>query len=255
MPNANEAQAQASQEPELDEKISISSSELSQIVNSAVTAQLKRAFAKELAPAIQSVVGPLKQQLDEIAKPKAEEAQQSQGRKSPEMLALESKLEQMSQALQKAEEEKAIERKTAREDRAFSELVTSLTGKVRPGSEQMVAKLLRADGKLVVDDENGATLSVRFSPHKGIPEQDHALPIADGVEQFLKTKDASIFLPSPSGGGAGSEGRVTQASRSQSGNSAPKFDKPPANSDEALARTLAQFEAMGISPDVLNKMG
>lgn len=259
MPPADETQAKQGQpdgaDDGADDKVTITSAELSQLVNSAVTAQLKRAFTKELAPAIQAAMAPLKQELDALKQKDGDAAQaQPNGKKNPEMLALEQRLEQMQAALQKAEDEKTAERKAAREDRAFSELVSSLTGKVRPGTETMVAKLLKADGKLIVDEEAGAVLRVRGSRVKGMPEEDLDLPIVDGVAHYLKTKDAQIFLPSPSNGGAGSEGRVSPTARRAPGEKPPTFDKPPATDEEAAARTLAQFEAMGIDPNVLNSL-
>jgi hypothetical protein len=257
MPNADPAQAKQGEQGAdegADEKVTISSGELSQIVNSAVTAQLKRILAKELAPAVQAAMGPLKQELDAL-KPKEGEPQKPEGKKHPEMLALEQRLEQMQAALQKAEDEKATERKVAREDRAFSGLVSELTGKVRPGTEKMVATLLKADGRLLIDEESGnPLLRVRASRIKGMAEEDLDLPITDGLAHYLKTKDAQIFLPSPGNGGAGKEGGVSPAARQSAGGKAPTFDKPPATDEEAAARTLAQFEAMGIDPNVLNSL-
>lgn len=256
MPNAPEIQAQADQHEESgDEKFTITSAELSSLVNSAVTAQLKRAIAKELAPAVQSAIAPLREQFEKAqAKPQEQENGNAQGAKNPELLALTKQLEEMRAALSTAQEEKIAEQRRAREDRAFSELVTSLTGKVRPGTESMVAKLLKADGKLVVDEEQGPVLRVRASRHKGMPEEDLDFPIADGVSHYLKTKDAQVFLPSPNSGGAGQEGRVAPTSR-QSGNRLPGYDKPPANADEAAARTMEQLEAMGISASVFDTLG
>ncbi len=249
MPNANEAQAKTGQEDsstaEAEDKFG--RDEIVALVNQAVTSQLKRSLSKEITAALTGALEPIKAELAK-AKPAADPAadEQQKGKPNPELVALQKQLADMQAALRAKDEEAATERKKAREDRAFADLTAELTGKVRPGTERMVATLLKAQGNLVLDEEGAVALKVRTSLAKGTAEADHEFPLADGVGHFLKTKDAALFLPPPNpAGGAGETRRVLP--NSANGKQLPKYDAPALSDDEKARRTAEQLQAMGVN--------
>lgn len=180
------------------------------IVNAAVTSHLKRTLDKSVGDAITKALDPIRQKLETPAPaPQPDDKSPDKSKPNPEVAALQKQVSDMQAALKLKDEEAATQRRQAREDKAFTDLVGALTGKVKPGSERTAALVLRAEGRLVVDDDGNASLKVRTSLAKGQPEQDHEFPIADGVGHFLKTKEADLFIPPPNQGGAGGTRRST----------------------------------------------
>lgn len=174
----------SSQEPsEADKK-------LANMVNSAVTSQLKRALPKHLEEALTPHMSKFEQMLSsfkpaEASKPQAQasSSQQASGT-DPEVLK---QLEDMKSQLRREQDTRAKERQQARQDKAFSEVRGELTGKVRPEALDHVMKVLAHDGLVQVD--TAGTVSLKIG--------EDALPIREGLSEYLKRKENSIFLPAP----------------------------------------------------------
>jgi len=221
MPNANDAPANQGQDgankgaagknTDPDQPTFVTEETVTQIVNSAVTSQLGRALKKELAPAIAAALEPLKADIAKAhAPPPADDGKAKDASKvSPEVTALQKELADMKAALKAKDEEAALERQKARDKESFGQLVTELTGKVKPGTERMVATWLAKGeglGRFIVAEDGTTTLKVRTKLSATQPEQDHEFPLATGIGHYLKTQEAAHFLPAPNGGAGGSGG-------------------------------------------------
>ncbi len=246
MPNANDpadkgtnaADGDSSEQPQ-----PVTEERVAQIVNAAVSSHLKRSLGSAIAAVLSKELEPIKAKL--AAPAEEDKAKDEKPKASPEIVALQKQLADMQAAFKAKDEEVASEKKRARDDRAFSDLVAELTGKVRPGAEKKLARLLRAEGALAFDDDGNPVLKVRTALAKGQSEQDHEFPIADGVGHYLKTKDAALFLPPPNQGGAGGDRRVTPAATMAG--KLPKYDAPPTSDEEKARRTAELFAAQGVS--------
>lgn len=249
MPNANEPGAQPGQggadgaQPEY-----VTADQIGNIVNAAVSSHLKRSLAKEIAGALEQQLAPIKQRLAEAPPPPADDAAAGKGGSkapTPEMQAMQKQLADMQAAMKAAQDEAASEKKKAREEKAYSALKSELTGKVRPEALDAAADLIfHARKRIAVDDDGNVLFNVRSSLGKGLPEEDRQFPLADGVREFLKTQEAALFVPSPSGGN-GAQKRPTQQQPRAPG-AAPRYDTPAKSQDEMARRALEALAAKGL---------
>lgn len=217
------------------------------IVNSAVTSQLKRLLPKAIGEAI----GGLK--LDEqIAvaieklKPAPEQEPEKKGESEIEkrLAALTSKLEAETKARREAEQRSVEADEKRRFDGAKVALRNSLQPKVKPELLDVLTDNLALSGRLKLTDE-GATLRVKHSPYKGEPESDLDLPLADAVTAFLASNESKPFLPAPGGqpvGGA-PQNKVVRTMQVVNADVKGEVDKASA--------VLAALQAQGIDPSVL----
>jgi len=224
------------------------------IVNSAVTAQLKRAlspqnFAKLIAPVLEAAVKPLGEQIAELKAapaPAATGTPPSDANKpNPELTAVKQQLQEMKDQLAKERDRAAAAETRARDDATFGALKSQLAAaKVRPEMVESLAKVLFHADRRVEFDENGKPLMrVRVSPGKGLAEEDQLLTLEDGVKAFVKSKEAEPWLPAP-GGPPTAPG---QQRRSPGvGGHPPTHQGPPANEAEANARTMEQLAALNL---------
>ena len=224
MANAETTQAQQGQNAAEGDSSSppMSRDEITALINSAITGHIKRALAPEkigaiVTPALESALAPFKEQIAGLAKPApAPDAPAPKGKAKAEsdepdprdlaLAAMEKKFAKLEADHKAARELAAKERRASLEAKAISDLRAELTGKVRPEAVGVVADLLRARNAITIDENGAATMRVRFSPERGLPEEDHDLPFGDALPHFLKTKEAALFVPPPTGG-AGRTGR------------------------------------------------
>lgn len=247
MSNAEQGQAQTSQTEEVSQPQYVTKDDIAAIVNAAVSSHLKRSLDKSIGSALDAALAPIKSKLDAPPPSAEEKTQQKQG-PSPEVAALQKQLADMQAAMAKANADVAAERKRNHETAAYSALKSELGGKVRPEALDAAADLIfHARKHVTVDDDGNATFKVRSSRGKGMPEEDLEYQLADGVREFLKTKDAALFLPSP-GGQAANGGRAPQQTRTQqpSQRQSPRYDSPAASEEEKLRRAVELFAAKGL---------
>lgn len=162
----------------------LSAVEVANIVNSAVTSQMKRyeariaaEFEKKLA-AVQAAVAP--KETDDAPAKKG---------KSPEFAALEAQLAQMAKRAEDADAKAAAAEKKARDESGFNALKSSLSGKVNPEYLDVLAEHMFHVRKVVDFDENGTPLYKH--------DENTVLPLANGVDQFLKSDAAKPWRPAP----------------------------------------------------------
>ncbi|KYF87796.1 hypothetical protein BE20_24945 [Sorangium cellulosum] len=151
-------------------------------VNAAVGSQLKRIVPKFLEEALAPHLTSLRESLQPKPEPKDKGGQSAV---DPE---ISKQIEDLRNQLKKERETAARERRAAREEKAFAELRSELAGKVRPETVDTVAKLLfHADRRVVIGDDG----SIAF--RHGDAEYD----LRGGLAEYLKSKDAAMFLPAP----------------------------------------------------------
>lgn len=219
--------------------------DVNQIVNAAVTAHLKRFAEKTLPTLLQGALAPITEQLKTAqAAPKTEEAPAA-NKPDPQLAAMNAKIAELTKALSDGEAKRVAIETKAREDRAFAELKSNLAGQVRPELVDMLANNLFHMDKLVeIGDDGAITFKGKRELTPGFVE-DVSYPLKAGVEQWLKSEQAKVFLPAPQGSQAPtvSRGRpVVQAN--QFGKDA---DTSKMSDDQKLAyadQQAAQLEAL-----------
>lgn len=180
--------------------------ELGNMVNAAVTAHLKRFAEKQLPDILKGHLdAALKPVVEKLTAPVApppsddEPSPKTKGKNqpSPELAAMQQKLDDSLRALKEADDKRVAAEKKAREDRAYSDFKSELGKHVRPDMLDLVANhLFRIEG-LVEVQEDGSALFKSSRSQYGIAEEIR-LPLKDGVEQYVKSDAAKPFIPAPS---------------------------------------------------------
>jgi len=153
-------------------------------VNAAVSAHLKRALGT-LPGMIDAALLPIREQLAQRggAAPAKPDPAAPAGSGNADVDALRSQLKAM-------QDQAASERKASRESSAFQALRSELAGKVRPEALDAAAKLVfHADRRVTVGDDGAVTFK----------HGDADYGLKEGVAAYLKSPDAALFLPAPSG--------------------------------------------------------
>lgn len=107
-----------------------------------------------------------------------------------ELEAIRADLAKQKREVEKIKRETAEKERLATEREAFSEVKSRLTGKVRQEALDTVMKLLRADGRIAIE-KDGSVLFV---------DGEDRLDLDEGLEQWLKSSEGSMFVPAPGGG-------------------------------------------------------
>lgn len=214
--------------------------ELANLVNSAVSAQLKRALPKAIEGIVPSLIEGVTKQLGDKQPPKDPEPT-DKPKPSPELVALQRSHEELKTQLQREREAREAAERRQRDDRAFADLRAQLSaGGVRAELVDTWAKVLFHADKRVEFDESGAPLlKVKVSPGKGMPEEEQLFPLSDGVKQLLKTKEAEPYLPPPGGAQSGTQGRPQTGQRTM-----PRYDKPATSEEEKARRVEERMAAL-----------
>jgi hypothetical protein len=165
----------------------LTESRIHELINAALLGNSKRS-EKRFAEMLEQS---LTQFRDKLTEPKAEVAQaiDKPSAASPEVAALQKQLEAMQKQIKEKDLAVAAQSKSMREKEAYGQLKSMLSGKVKPEAIEHVAKLIfHADKKVVVGEDGQMTFR---------SDDDSEIDINEGVKQYLKSKDASIFLPAP----------------------------------------------------------
>lgn len=184
----------------------ITAEEVGNIVNSAVTAHLRRFSEKQLPELLTASLKPITDKLAATPVKTEDDAETPKGKsknKDPEVLAMAQKLDELTNTIKERDAQVAATNKKMREDRAFTELRASLEGKVRPELLDMVAKhIFVVEGLVEVDEQGTPLFKSKQAPYIGADPEEVRLPLKAGVETFLKSESAKPFLPAPSTSGA-----------------------------------------------------
>jgi len=184
------------------------------IIQSSLKKDLPRVLGELLGPQLDTALGPLKEQLAGLSKPKTEEdsnkgkepptkpgvnagTDETADKPDPKFEALEKKLKRLEDENKAARDSAAAERKRRVENDGYATLRSELTGKVKAEALDMCIDLVRARGQLAFDDDGNPRMKVRAKIAKDLPEEDQELAIPEAVPHWLKSKEAQLFLPPP----------------------------------------------------------
>lgn len=221
---------------------------IADIVNSAVTSHLKRA-AKEQPDVAKLVADAVKAAMPTPPPPSDDDDKGKKSKVDPETAALRAKLDELEKQY-RAETERATKaEQKAREDRALGQVKSALTGKIRGESVEDLSELLWVRKRIELDENGTPFIKVKRATHPGLPEEEQLMPLADGLDVYLKSKEGAAWLPAQSG--------ATQTAPTQSRGSrfpstpatTTKYDKEASTDDERVRRAIdqeARLRAQGL---------
>jgi hypothetical protein len=239
-----------------DQPKSITEEDVGRIVNSAVTAQLKRS----IGPAITEVLGGLKldEQIAAIvskAMPKATDGQKKPDERSTEndaakeyqrqLTALQERLDASERKSTELDKQRIELEQKNRFDSAKAAFRAGVQTKIKPELlDPFIDYYSHVKGVLKVDDAGSPMLTVKRAPYKGAPLANEDLPLAEALPLLLATDDVKPFLPAPGG----------HQEESKKGQSQIRFQTAVGKDSEGnpAAATLAAFEKLGIDPGALS---
>lgn len=191
MPTETEGVSQTTPDPKT---VEAPQPDIGNLVNSAVTNQLKRFAEKQLPSLFAEAMKPFQEQI--AALKSVPEPEDKKKVIAPEVVALTQQLEEMKAKLTREAEQRATSEKKAREDRAFNDFKGHLSKSVRPEMLDMVASHLFHIKKLVEVGEDGTAVFKGTRTQLGMTEEVQ-YPLKDGVDNYLKSEDAKPYLPAP----------------------------------------------------------
>lgn len=182
----------------------VTKDELSSMLNSAITGHLKRLnVSKQITDALEQSLTPYKDLLTQATKQPADtdKATGNSGAErnttgaavanvSPEFVAMQKKLELMEKSIKEKEQMIAAKERAAKEKDAFAKVCSELTAfGVRAEGVDHLAKVLRADNKIKVDDDG----SVSF-----VLDEENEVDLKEGLKKYLDPKvnpAVGLYLP------------------------------------------------------------
>jgi hypothetical protein len=232
------------------------------IINAAVTSHMKRQpnpadeFKKLLT---KDSLAPLLTELMEASgtKPTVETPGGTQPPKAdPKIAALEAQLADMKSAMARSAQETKAAQEAARDEKALASLKSELAPHVRPEGLDMAADLLFKARKRVTFDEQGTPLmSVKRAPYAGAAEEDIPMPLTDGVQHWLKSEEAKIFIPAPAANTQQQRpGARAPSHQQRSSGNVPTYDQPATTDAEKIRRANEQAQILGAKYPELNNL-
>lgn len=226
---------------------------IGQIVNAAVTSQLKRNLGPGIAEALKAT------KWEEILAPtitalagtqpgatggSEEEEQKPKGKKGSDAFEaqiqkLATELENERKARQAAEQARLDAEQKRLMDGATTQFRNALQPKLRPELLDVAVGHFGRDLKL--GDDGSPLIRVKRAPYKGAPEEDADVPLSEGLSYLLGSEQIKPFLPAPGGGGTEPKRGGAPSRQSAGGGSSTASD--PAS------KTLAELERAGLSID------
>lgn len=248
-----ETENEANEEQNTQEEQPMTRGEVSRLVgnmvNSALTAHFKKpAFASMITEAVTGAV--------KAAMPKQEAAADGEGEGAPAKTGgrIDPKVAQLEQQLAQVRAENAENAKRAAETaerarvkEAESTLRTILAGKVRPEAVNFVIDAFKARGAIQFSEDGSPALRLPYSAAKGAKAELVDFDLEDGIGEWLKSSEASIFSPPPSGGGSGAppaarNGRMPVAPRGKN-----PADMTPAERAASMTANLERLSSQEAS--------
>lgn len=185
MSNVADPNANGSPEQETSTQ-ALTQEDVVKVVNSAITSHLKRLdFNKQITSALETHLAPIKDLLGKTA-PEAKIEEKSSDKTSasasPELLAMQKKMEMMEKQFKAREEMILAKEKSSREKEAFSKVKSELSSiqGIRAEGVDALAKLLKADGRLQIDEDG----EVSYLDDDGETQLD----LKSGLKKYLDPK-------------------------------------------------------------------
>ena len=170
-------------------EVSADDKRLANLVNAAVGSHLKRHLPKALEETVSPLFAGFKEHLAGILpKPAAVPAPAGAGSAGPSDETT-ARVTSLENALAQERAERAAERREAHETKAFNDLRTALTGKVRPEALDITAKhLFHAEKAVKVRKDGRAVMTIDGEEYESL---------AEGVSAWASKPEAAFFLPPP----------------------------------------------------------
>lgn len=213
------------------------SADVATLVNAAITGHMKRFTEKTLPGLFESALKPIHDKFSASA-PVAPTTTVDP-KKNPEYAALEQKMNDWEKKANESAQRAVAAENKQREDRAFNEVRASLSGKVLPEFQAIVASHLFQVQRAVEFEEDGTPVFT-MNRKTQFGDEPVRLPIKDGIEAWLKSDDAKAFIGAPGTSGATQKPRQG-LSVSQQG--AP-FDPSKATDEEKVLNAMATVAAI-----------
>lgn len=225
MSKSNEVDGNTAEQPEVLTRDSVA-----EMVNKAITAHGKRQEAS-LAKLISEQLASFGEQL----KPKPE---------PEEKVSLKAELEQLKRAYERTEQARKAAEESARKERTHSQLKAALEGAgARKEAVDVLVAAWGASGVLRYDEAGNPQLAIKRARTKGAPAEELIHDdFAQGVADWSKSPEASVFLAPPSVPGMGQRPQQT-AQHKQAG----QYAAPPESEEEKARRTLEMLESAGLN--------
>lgn len=223
-----------------------------EVANAAVSSQLKRFGSKideTLKKSIAEAIGQIKTTApaDEDS---TKQNQANQGKVAPEIAAMQAKLDEALKTVAAEREARVTAEKKQLADQAFNELRSGLASKVRPEMLDIAARdLFHSQNRIVFDDSGVPLFKTKRSPGAGYAEEEVLMPLKDGIQHFLGSKEATPFLPAP----GGTQQQQNNQSRgvkkfapttNRDSNGLPVYDKPAKTEAEKIQRAMEVEQAL-----------
>lgn len=203
MPTAEEIAAAAATEAEAKRN-----KEIETVIHSAVATHLKTAlpkalegFKSQITEALAPMMGDaLKTQFAEYAKTVTPQTDpnKSDPAKSPELLAVKARLEDMEKTAKANEQRALASEKQRRDDAAMTSVRTAFGSKgIRPELLDALTTSEWAKGRFKFDEKGAVLMTVRRAQMAGLEARDEDLPLTDAVDHWSRSKEAEAFLPPP----------------------------------------------------------
>ncbi|MDI3282123.1 hypothetical protein [Polyangium sp. 15x6] len=196
-------------EPSADDK------KLANLVNSAVSAHLKRHLGK-LSETIETSLAEKLAGLQQSAPKKADESDPK-----PD--------DDLRKELSALKDQLKSEKQKAREKEAYAELKAKLADKVRPEALDTVLKVLKHDGRISLKRDG----SVAFL------HEDGEMDLDEGLSEWLKSREGSMFAPPPNP-------RSNAAKKPNYGVKAPARTSSESGEIDPLAKTEMMLTKLGL---------
>jgi hypothetical protein len=231
--------------------------ELGKIVNAAVTSHIKRGLGPAIGEALKGFDFGAALKLDDVLDAKLEKLLADAGdddapgkpgnqppKPDPKIAALEAKLAEVTGKLEAEAKARTEAEGKARDEKALAALKTALGPHVRPEALEIAAShLFVAQKRVEVDEAGNVLLKVRKAPFAGGAEEDVPMPLADGVQHWVKSSEGKFFAPAPASGGQGPAGGAPRRVNHGS-DGLPVYDKPATTDAEKIRRAEERAQAL-----------
>ncbi len=193
-----------------DDEKPMTRAEIAALINTTVTGAVT-SHTKRLTGEIKTMLGTeLKSALaaakagDEGGDEGGEDKPAAKGKVDPAFAKLQRDFEAMK-ATSAENERKAQESETrSRMTGAENALRAALAGKVRPEAMGLAIDALRARGAIVFAEDGTPLIKIPYAATKGARPELTEFDVETGCGEFLKSPEAAVLVPAPSGGGSGS---------------------------------------------------
>jgi hypothetical protein len=224
---------------------------LGQLVNQAVTSQMKRGLAPAIAEAMKGINWgeTLAPEFAKLAPVKTEPDPDPKGggTKSDlerQLAKIAGELEAEKSARTAADKLRLQVEHDRKVDAATVKLRAALQDKVAPGAlEHALAHLTQVQKRLSVDENGKELFTVRKAAYKGGPENDEQVTLEEALPIVLAEDSMKIFLPAPKGQPGNNPG--------PRGNGAlPQYSSPASTEEERSRRVIEATAALAAKHNI-----